>query len=911
MFKRTALAVAATLALGGTGLSAFAQSSQRIEITGSSIKRVDSETALPVTIIRREEIERTGAATVADLVEKVSVNNGGGYQTSAALGDAARPGFAGASMRALGSNNTLVLLNGRRLSIYAFDGGAVSLNDIPLEAVERIEILRDGASSTYGTDAIAGVINLITRQDYKGAMVTIKGTRPQHKGGGDMSAFGTIGIGDLAKDGWNVLANIGHTEIDSIKASDRPFAATSYVPVLGINRLSSNAYPAAVVTAAGLASPAGNLYNSGAGCLPPVSFGLTATDPRCRFDYAAVIDIVPESKRDSLYVRGTKQLNATTTLGAEFAAAKNKYLFRISPTPASEATTLAGDPVLLPTTSPYYPTAWLTANFPALLGQPLNLYYRSVEAGPRTNQVKSDQTRAVLSLDGVIGKWDYGIGLMDAKSKATESYVDGYLSEQRTIAEFATGVINPFAPNDAAGLAALQRAKILADTRIAKSGRTAIDAKISNSDLFKFGAGSVATAVGFEARRETFNDNPLAVLQTGDIIGGGGTQLPVNGSRNVKAVFGEIMVPIAKDIEATLSVRHDKYSDFGTTTNPKLSARWKLASNVAVRGSVGTGFRAPTLENLYSQATQTNTGGAYDDPLYDSIGYNGNPAYSRCNGTGGATAVFDGKYCNAQLTVAQSGNTALTPEKSEQFTLGLVFDVNKNISFTVDYFNILQKDLIGFVTADSKLVDYINNFDYATRTSTSTYGSQVAVKTDAVAGGTVIDRISALYENLGSQKTSGVDVSAKLRFPGLAVGNVSVNWDGTYLISQRVKDVGAAAYDPSVVGRYARNGATLRTKHRTEAILGRGGWEFSAAYNWQSSYLDASGTRDVAAFETLDLGVTFTQIKNLKIFGGIFNVTDHKPGASNQNDYFQVGYDPANTNPRGRAVQLGLEYKFF
>ena len=222
MFQKTKVCSGLLLAFGGSialsSAPAFAQQQlQRVEITGSSIKRIDSETALPVTIIKREDIERTGATTVADLLEKVSANNGGGYQVSAALGDAARPGFSGASLRALGSNNTLVLLNGRRLSIYAFDGGAVSLNDIPLAAIDRIEILRDGASSTYGTDAIAGVINLITRKDFKGGVVSAKILSPQHKGGGEIGLAATLGIGDLAADKYNLMVNLSHQDIDSIK----------------------------------------------------------------------------------------------------------------------------------------------------------------------------------------------------------------------------------------------------------------------------------------------------------------------------------------------------------------------------------------------------------------------------------------------------------------------------------------------------------------------------------------------------------------------------------------------------------------------------------------------------------------------------------------------------------------------
>jgi iron complex outermembrane recepter protein len=914
MFKTTKLATGLLVACGGLLLSAGAHAQQqleRVEITGSSIKRVDAEAAVPVTVIRREEIERTGANTVADLMAKVSVNNGGGYQTSAALGDAARPGFAGASLRALGSNNTLVLLNGRRLAIYAFDGGAVNLNDIPLEGIERIEILRDGASSIYGSDAIGGVINLITRKDFKGGLVGANMAKAQARGGDEKQVRASLGYGDIASQGFNVFLTAGHYENDAIKAKDRDFARTAYRPDLGVNRLSSNAFPANAALP-GLASPAGNFFNGGNGCLPPTSFGTSATDRRCRFDYASVIDIAPETTRDSLFVRGTTEI-AGQTIAAEYALARNKYLFRISPTPASEATTFNGDPLLLPASSPYYPTAWLTANYPSQVGQPLDLYYRSVEAGPRSNQVKSDQQRFVLSADGQIGKWDYNVGFLTAESKATERYVGGYLYESKLLPAFATGVINPFGPNDAAGTAALLATQVLADVRTSTSKRSGVDGKISG-EIFNLPAGAVSMAVGGEYRKETYNDNPSAILGAGDIIGGAGSQLPVSGDRNVTAVFGEVIIPVTKTLEGTLSARYDKYSDFGNTTNPKASLSWKATDSVKLRTSVGTGFRAPTLDNLFSQQTQTNTAGAYNDPFYDSVNF-GSTGYSHCDGPtppqAGSTEVFDGRFCNAQLTVLQGGNKLLKPEESKQFSLGLVWDVTRDVSLTLDYFNIEQKNLLGIISADTKLSDFIAKFNPLTQTSTSQYSKDIATRVDSTSGATVIDHITAVLDNLGSQRTSGIDFSFRSKLPASDMGRIGLNFDGTYLIEQKSKNVGDSGYGDNVVGIYARNGAVLRLKHRSEITWDYSGMESSLAYNWQSSYLDYSGTRRVSAYKTWDLALGYHFGKDIRVTGGIQNLFDAKPGKSNQNDYFQVGYDPANTNPRGRAFLLGAEYKFF
>ncbi len=943
MFKHTKLCSGLVLAFGGLAIAPGAVMAQdakleRVEITGSSIKRIDAETALPVTIYRRADIDRTGASTVSDLVEKISANNGQGYQLSAALGDAARPGFAGASMRGLGSNNTLVLLNGRRLANFAFDGGAVSLNDIPLSVVDRIEILRDGASSIYGTDAVAGVINLITRSDYKGAEVEAGIDSPKQKGGKVKSARATVGYGDLGSDGFNVMLNLGRTDQEAVAAKDRPFAKTAWLPAQGFNRLSSNAFPANFTLPSGAlvspyapayqkpagspatpgALPAGSLApgnipgGSQYGCLPPVSFGAKDTATTCKFDYASVIDILPKAERENIFLRGTLKLPGDARLSAEYALSKGTYTFTISPSPISEATTLTGNQVLLPASSPFYPTAWITANSPAMLGQPLNLYYRGVETGGRSDQVKSTQSRFVLDLQGEVAGWDYGVGYLDAQSKATDAYVGGYMSEARTIAAFATGLVNPFAVNTGQGLDLIKNAQILQDVRISKSGVSIFNAKASR-ELMQLPAGPLGFAAGVESRKETYSDNPLAVLNSGDVIGGGGTQLPVVGERTVNAVFAEFSVPIIKTVESQLSIRHDTYSDVGSTTNPKIALRWQPDKQILLRGSIGTGFRAPTLPDVFSQLTQTNTGGAYDDPLYDK--------------TVGCAAVFSGQYCNAQLTVKQGGSKAggatLLPEKSKNFSLGMVLEPSRDLTIGIDGFQIYQKDLIGILSADSILQDYIDNFNPLTGTSSSRYASQVKTKFDphaGPAGSTVVDYVLTTFANFGEQVTRGADISVKYRLPKMEIGTFRVNLEGTYIDSQRARDPGASSWGPNGVDQFLQFGAVLRWKQRTEVQWENGPWDASLAYNWQSSYQDqhvsnailggALPSRMVGAYETFDLQGRYTGFKNVTLTAGVTNIFNTPPPYSDQNLYFQVGYDPANTNSRGRAFAFHAKYQF-
>ena len=196
---------------------------ERVEITGSAIKRIEGESALPVTVITRQEIDQLGVVNAAQLVDKLVANSGQGYQLANALGDGGRPGFSGASLRGLGSNSTLILLNGRRMAVYAFDGGAVNLQQIPFAAIERVEVLRDGASAIYGTDAVAGVINFITRKDYSGLQVFGGAFLPQEKGGEQYQANILAGWGDLAKDRFNIFGVLSYTDQNAVNSFDRDF----------------------------------------------------------------------------------------------------------------------------------------------------------------------------------------------------------------------------------------------------------------------------------------------------------------------------------------------------------------------------------------------------------------------------------------------------------------------------------------------------------------------------------------------------------------------------------------------------------------------------------------------------------------------------------------------------------------
>ncbi len=900
------------------------QQGERVEVTGSSIKRIEGETALPVTVIKREDIDKLGVVSAAELLDRIAANNGGGYNATLALGDAGRPGFQGASLHGLGPANTLILLNGRRLAVYSFDGSGASLTDIPLAAIERVEVLRDGASAVYGTDAIAGVINFITRKDFTGAVVDTQYYSTDNKGGNYGNATATAGYGDLTTQGFNIFGSVDYRKQGSIAANQRSYASSAYRPDLGINRLSSNSIPANVSTSAGLLNPY-SPANVGvaASCAPPASFGTSATDARCRYDYASVIDIYNPTESGSVFVRGTLQLGPNNQLFVEGNHTETRQKFVISPTPASEATVFnVGQTALLyPSTGPYYPGNGIV---PALKGGVApdsggypgyaDIYLRTLAAGPRTDVSKEKFDRALVGLEGSGFGWDYNVGALHTRDRSTDSYTDGYLSESKLLrsggltpkdpgyvaAVLAAGGIdpniNPFSVTQTpAGQAALSAAEIRQVVRTGDSKRDSLDGHASR-DLFNLPAGPLSIAVGGEGRLERYADNPAPIFSSGDIIGSGGDLQPVNAQRHVYAGFFELNAPIVKGLEAGLAARYDHYEDFGSTTNPKGTLRWQPIPELLLRGSVGTGFRAPTLVELYQGTTQTNSGGVYDDPLYDSS-----------NGGNRCTTQFNGTYCGAQLKVKQGGNDALQPEKSHQYTVGFLLEPARDLSFGADYFYIKQKQLIGAIGADVQLQDYIDNFNPVTRTSSSRFASNIVTRFDANTGTNVIDYVGNFNANLGTQITKGFDFSIRSRFPMAAYGAITLNLDSTYIISQKIKQPTDTQYSEEV-GQFLLFGPVQRYKQVITGAYDYGPYGAAVVYNWGSGYLDYSGTRNVGANESWDVLGSYTAFKSLKVTLGIKNLLDRNPPISDQQQYFQVGYDPTVGDPHGRTYYARLTY---
>jgi iron complex outermembrane recepter protein len=606
-------------------------------------------------------------------------------------------------------------------------------------------------------------------------------------------------------------------------------------------------------------------------------------------------------------------LNPHTQLFAEGSWARQKATFRISQTPASQAATRQqadGNrlPLLYPAGGPYYPGNGIVPAIPDTpLSGDLDLYWRALETGPRTNQVATDEYRILLGASGLAWGWDYNIGTYYVSSEATESYLGGYLLESKLLPAMYTGVINPFGYQTAAGMAALLSTQIISEVRNAKTTAWVVDG-LAAKEIAALPAGPMSLAVGVQYQDQKYTDTPSPILGSSDIIGGAGEQPVVSGDRTVFSLFGELSIPIIKNLDAQVAVRWDDYSDFGSNVSPKVGIRWQPTPALLVRGSYGQGFQAPTIPILVSPPALGNSGGAYNDPWYEA------------QVAGGCEALFNPLYCGAQLSVTYSGNKDLQPVTSDQWSVGFVLEPTRDFSVGVDFWWIRQTDLVGQLGGDTIIQDCIDHFDPAAlNCNASPYSSLVRTRVAPVASVglvTVIDTAFNQIQNYFDQNTNGVDVEAKLRIPQTGFGDLTFAYNATYIFQQEQK----VTYIPgqqwqSTVGTYALFGAVQRYRHYLSGTWGYGPWTVTLGNNYSSGYSDeftnADGSiRNVAAWSTWDLYARWTGVKNLALVAGITNLFNNTPPTTNQIDWFQKGYDPSVVSPLGRVYYLTAQYKF-
>ncbi len=949
-----------SLALLGLGSHALAQTAdQRVTITGSSIKRIAAEGALPMQIITRAEIDREGITSAEQMIMLLSTNGSGldNLASNADVVSGAQRGNNGASsanLRGQGANATLILLNGRRVAAHGLNGGVIDLNQIPMSAVERIEVLKDGASAIYGTDAVGGVINFILRTNFNGLRAQVVVDKTQ-AGGGDIYRASIVGgFGDLERQGFNLIGTLSYSDHKALRGDQRDFVNT-FQPNRGLSVDTRGTPHATIFPLANVAGQPNALFTTaastpfvpgsttvrasggintldlpgGAGCnsIP----GMAAYDQvlwnsptsalACAWDTGRAAVIQQPVTNLNFVLRGTLKLGQHLVT-AEGIGAKSESAKRFSNAQVSSNTTNA--PLRFPrnaNSTVAYDTEFnaLLAAFPGQVlesqrGQPLAYRWRCIECGPREIETETDTQRLFVGAEGPFMGWDYRAGILQASSESKSTlgggfYYRGTLNSGAADGTFGivqalnSGLVNPFMQpgqtQSAAGLAELERASARGVVLYGgKFTMQQLDASISGS-VFKLPAGDAMMAFGVDLRTEKYRFNgderaatarPVVFLAPFD-----DANALLGVSRDVKAVYGELLLPITKQLETTLAVRRDEYDGFGSTTNPKVSARYQPLPQLLFRASYGTGFRVPTFNQLYNGVIFSASGVDRVDPS-TCPGLIVNPLVPGCGVIRPETVT--------------GGKEDLGPEKAKMSSVGFVVEPIPSLSISMDWWHIERTGTIQVLGVETLYRNYALFPERFRRDSTGT-----------------IDAIDNRWVNAGQTETEGVEVSMRGGFGALGL-RMTAGLEGTYLMKKRSRVIANAAFGDSEIGRFTFSGDLgLRWKH-TAYITGKGGdWSGTLSQTYRRGYTDqvlpgvATGAVSppdwkarVDDYITYNLSASYTGIKNLTVTALVKNLFDKDPPFAityDSNGGSGSSWEPRVADPRGRAFVLNLEYKFF
>jgi iron complex outermembrane recepter protein len=890
----------------------------KIVVTGSNIPRTSTETASPVQVITRQEIDRTGKNTVAEYLQTLTADGAGSIPKS--FGNGFAGGGAGVSLRGLGAGSTLVLLNGRRLAPFglADDGQKVftDLSTIPLEAVERIDVLKDGASAIYGSDAIAGVVNVILRKDFTG--VVLKGSygTSGDSDGNQRKGSITAGIGDLAEDGYNFFASLEASKTDSIAVSDRrnrKWIGTGDTRPWGYGigtnlpgRITGGGTAAGGGPSGAVENPDTGLFESLPGCA--ALSDVTPQDPAggCLWDVAQFRDLSPQEEYLNFFSRGTFAFNDSAELYTEFSYSKKKTEFHNTPSGVSGAWGYPGGPVNASSgpgavvLGPDHPD-----NLPT--GTANRLRYTAFDVGPRITNNESDLVRFLVGVKGTAGAWDYDVGLLHSETSLNNSR-KGFLQYSHV----QTALTDPNSPvgywriGDNAGENSQALYDYISPTISAK-GETKLDifdAKASRS-LMDMAGGSMGLALGLEWRKQSVSLTPQTFTDVGDIIGLGYSAYA--GTEEVGSAYAELVAPVLESLELNAAVRMDKYKGGETSTTPKFGVKWKPADWIALRGTYAEGFRSPN-------PAENGTGGlAAFSTASDPV---------RCAAPG-----HEPQDCDAgPIAIITSPNPDLEPEKSKSYTVGLVLDPTPSTSLTIDAFRIKRTDEIFAGSSDAAI---------------AAGGANVIRSNNDIPGtpnsGTIL-AVLVGYENASSTTVEGFDFDVRQRFDLGNAGKLSMDLQWTRISSFEREDVDGTRHEfAGTHGNCDVTNCIGTPKNRVNfgATWDIGAFSVSTVVNWRDSItntaeevplMNADGTDncenhfangemapngcELKSFYTIDLSARWRPTDSLEIFGSVANVTD-RIAPLDPLTYGAINYNPLDySGAIGRYYTIGAKYTF-
>lgn len=943
-FMRTVLGC--SVALGALAAPAAAQDitsanapaeekDAQIIVTGSRIKQDPNNSALPLTIIKIEDLSREGISSAEQAIMYLS-SNGNGADNLASNTDvistaAANRGANGASfanLRGQGASSTLVLLNGRRVAAHGLSGAAVDVNQIPFAALDRIEVLKDGASAIYGTDAVGGVINYITKKNYQGIGLQGFADMTEHGGGNIYRASATAGYGDLSTQNFNVMAAVAYNWTKPLRGDQRSFVdlfqydralapETRGSPFGTIVPLAGTIIPSAgtapfmpgsttqrvdAINVLNLPGREGCNVTEGQDAYDWQAWNIPNYRYACAFDSARSAYLQQQQNTLTYYGRATAQLGshefAMEITGSDAEAHKVYSEIQLTPNTTTQNYTFRR---IVGVNETVYDMVYdrLLAVFPTLgaRGTPLAYRWRCMECGPREVESKTNTLRMGVSAEGpLFAGWDYRTGFSFAQSRSRSVVGGGFYYTTKLMAALNTGVINPFLlpgqTQSAAALALLEGASARGEQIY--RGRyevMQVDASTSGA-LFALPGGDAQLAMGVDFRREEYSFNGNLTTVYAAPTDNGNNVAAVH--REIKSAYAELLLPIHSMLELSAAGRIDDYSQIGSTFNPKFTAKFRPADWLMFRGSYNTSFRAPSFNMLYNNRTATAyTGSALVDPA---------TCPSLVPTTTGPCARVAGAF---QIS---GGNPDLQPETARQASVGVVFQPNRNVSLSVDWWMVNRKNTLQIFSLNELMRYYTSLTDRFIRN-----------------GSGVITAFDQSWANAGESQTQGLEISARAGTEALG-GKIAFGLDGTYLLRKKDRVVSGVAYE-NKLGVFSLSGDLgIRWKHSAFITYSTEDWSLSLSNIYRSGYKNrvlpgvTAGVAvrpdvvyDTKPYSIFNLSASYTGIKGFKLTAGIKNVLDTDPPFAISYDDNTGGgssWEPRVADPRGRAFTLQAEVKF-
>ncbi len=869
---------------------------ERIVVTGSNL--TEAPPFVPETVFSREAIERTGSRSAGDFFQLLPQNSGPTFTEN--QNDSLAPGAAAVALRGLSPDATLVLVNSRRVAPFPFAQSGITafvdLNSLPLAAIQQIEILRDGASAIYGTDAIAGVVNIRLLEKFGGALASFGYGNTTDTDVGEYRSAVISGYSDEQR-GIDLVLVADYFHRNSLFQLDRFFSRSiDQRRQGGSSFLSSVANPGTVfdpVTGDPLKVPAD-------------SDGTPTVDEfepgRNRFDRAPFQPLVPETERYGVYTRAKVRLAPVVDLFTEFSY---RHIFtgqQLAPAP------IEGDVenISVPATNPFNP-----------FGEDVLFRYRVTEAGPRVDEIETDAYRLVTGVNiHLPGEWEFESAFLYSETDSEDKTFHN-LSRPAVIAALAdtnpATSLNVFGAGNGVNNPDTIESLLVTTTRNGRSRLFGADAKLSGP-LFKLPAGNLLTALAFEYRYEDLKDEFDPFATAGGVIDLNSTS--AHGHRNIVAGSAEFYVPVISSemsvpgihsLEGQFALRGEHYSDFGSTVNPKIGLAWQpIPDWLLLRASYSTGFRAPSL-------VQSSTGSlTFSQELQDT---------RRFEVTGAPEDE------SQSIQILSGGNPNLDAEDSENFSAGLVFTppMVSGLTFSADYFHIEVEDAIASLDPQFILNNEADFPGLVIRSAPSQSDQQLGIPGNVLL-------VNTSFQNLGFVRVQGLDLALQYVTPRTPIGTFSLRLDGAYIDSFK-QQANEAEPVRELIGTFARP----KFRGRAQAGWRIGGFEAITAFNYTDSYEDITEDRTVDYSTTFDVlleyrfghptaarqagsavdkkivvdrapaaGRRFNMLDDLAVRVGVRNIFDDPPPFSNN----VAGYPVPLEDPRQRFIFFDIEKKF-